>query len=349
MGPRFPLPAFAGLLFCLCSALNAAESPMAAEPVADVSSPASAGIPESPPVDTAGNTGLCPASSGHLYRKSLVMMGFPRTNATPSNPGWLHGVEQSLPRLLSQRLERHAAGLAQVHVAQGLADAAHQTDLHVAAQVRELSRRHRTQLVVSGQVLEMGMGFPDQAFRPGAYTRAMSGLHDFLHINTPFDKRERHFGFYLELRDGFTGQQLFSRTYHTRGKWKPRNGSEPGFDSPRFWKSHYGRRVDALVNQAGEELAQAIACQPYIARLDARPGQQQVIIHSGANNGLRAGDSLELYQLVTQQATGEYQLYDLRLVKRHLPVYLTEVYPSHSVARIASDLLLQGQYLALVP
>src|SRR5690606_6168988 len=124
---------------------------------------------------------------------------------------------------------------------------------------------------------------------------------------------------------------------------------EIGFGSPRFWKSDYGRQISQLVARASDELAAAIECQPYIARIDAHPGQQQVVIHSGANNGLRAGDTLELYQLVMQQATGEYDKFDTRLIKRNTPVYLTEVYPSHSVANISDEILLHGQYLALAP
>jgi hypothetical protein len=81
----------------------------------------------------------------------------------------------------------------------------------------------------------------------------------------------------------------------------------------------------------------------------SRPGQNLLVVHSGSNQGLRTGDALELYQVVQQPATGGYQQYDTRLIKRETQVYLTETYPSHSVAQVAENLLLNGQYLVKAP
>ena len=124
---------------------------------------------------------------------------------------------------------------------------------------------------------------------------------------------------------------------------------EVDFGSSLFWESDYGEQIGGLVNKAGDELAAAIQCQPYITRVESRPSQQQILLHSGANNGLRAGDTLALYQLVVQPVNGEYQLYDTRLVDRQTLIELREVYPSHSVAVVNSDYLLNGQYLAVAP
>lgn len=291
----------------------------------------------------------CTEPFANHYRKSVAFAGFPRLIPASSSAGALHQVDQHLPLLLAENLRNRHATLTPVQLPQAFLSADHSGELGAAAQAQALARKHRTQFLVSGEVQDMSMTFPGAAYTPGLYSRFVNGVHNFLHINTPLDKRSRLFSFHLQLRDGFTGQILFDNHYRTYGKWKAVQPMEIGFGSPRFWKSDYGRQVSQLIARAGDELAAAIECQPYIARIDARPGEQQVIIHSGANNGLRAGDTLELYQLVMQQATGEYDKFDARLIKRNAPVYLTEVYPSHSVANINDEILLHGQYLALAP
>lgn len=290
----------------------------------------------------------CMQAGEALYQKSLLIMDFPRIEANSAKPGNLHQVEYWLPELLTQALQDQAGAIAPVHLNGGLAAPDASTDLQLATQVQHLARTHRSQFVLSGEVLDMSMADPDRTYNPALYTRVISNLHDSLRINTFLDKRDRIFSFQLNLRDGFTGQLLFQKRYHTYGAWGIREANV-GFATPRFWRSDYGRKVQRLIAHAGDELAGALRCQPYIARADLRAGQQQVVLHSGANNGLRPGDKLELYQLILQPITGEYQLYDTRLVNRNAAVEIQEVYPSHSVAIVHSDNLLYGQFLAVAP
>src|SRR5690606_854416 len=202
---------------------------------------------------------------------------------------------------------------------------------------------------ISGQVNDMSMEFPNTLSSPTHYSRFINGVHNLLHINTRLDKRSRVFSFYLEVRDGITGQRIYNNQYSTFGHWKPEPGTQVGFASARFWQTDYGKQVQHLVAKASDDLAQVIDCQPYMARVDTRPGQNLLVVHSGANNGLRTGDALELYQLVQEPTTGGYQQYDTRLIKRDAQVYLTETYPSHSVAQFADDLLMTGQYVVRAP
>lgn len=295
------------------------------------------------------NRNQCADPILNSYRKSIAFASFPRLIPASSNAGALYQVDQQLPRLLGDNLRKRHATLTPIHLAEGLSGAEHSDDIRVAAQAQSLAKKHRTQFIVSGEVQDMSMAFPGTAYSPGLYTRFINGAHNLLHINTPLDKRDRIFAFHLQLRDGFTGQILFDNHYQTFGKWKAVRPAEIGFGSPRFWKSDYGKQIQHLVAKASDELAATIDCQPYIARVESRPGKQQVIIRSGANNGLRAGDAMELYQLVVQQAAGEYQFFDTRLVRLNAAMRLTEVYPSHSVAQVSDDILLSGQYLALAP
>jgi hypothetical protein len=291
----------------------------------------------------------CARAPDSPYNKSVVVTSFPRRETDSAKAGYLHHAEEVLPQLLSQRLQQRHAITSPVQLQQGLAQPNASTNQRLAAQVQQLAQTHRTQFVLSGEILDMSMAHPRATYAPGLYTRFINGVHDTLHINTPLDKRDRHFSFNLNLRDGFTGQVLFQKRYDTYGVWGVRNPRAVGFGSPRFWESDYGEQVSGLVAKATDELAAAIRCQPYIARVETRPGQQHILLHSGANNGLRAGDRLSLYQLVRLPISGEYQLYDTRLIDRQISIELREVYPSHSVAMVNSDSLLNGHYLAIAP
>jgi hypothetical protein len=288
---------------------------------------------------------LCAEPFSNHYKKSLVFASFPRVNTSSSKLGALQQVEQHLPMLLGANLYNRHAMLAPVYLQNTFTTPNARGELATAAQAIALARQNRVQFFVSGEVDDMSLSFPNSVEAPSYYTRFISGAHDFLHVNTRLDKRSRIFSFTLRVRDGFTGELIFSKQYQTFGKWKPDAQASLGFGSPRFWHTDYGQQVQQLVAAASDEVAAVVNCQPYLASVDSRPGRQQIVIHSGSNNGLRSGDSLELYQLDYQPVTGEYQRFDTRLIRRDAQVYLTEIYPSHSVAHVVDQPLLNGQYV----
>lgn len=288
---------------------------------------------------------LCPEPFANSYKKSVGFVSFPRVKPSSSNLGALHQVEQHLPMLIGANLRNRHTMLTPAQIGGSLANVNNYGELATATQVQALARQNRVQFFVSGEVDDMSLSFPNTIDKPSYYTLFVSGAHNLLHINTPLDKRSRVFSFTLQVRDGFTGQLIFNNQYQTFGKWKAIPEADVGFGSPRFWLTDYGKQVQHLVAKASDDLASAIQCQPYMARIDSRPHQKQVVIHSGANNGLRAGDTLELYQLVYQPITGSYQQFDTRLMKRNGRVYLTEIYPSHSIGHVVDETLLSGQYL----
>lgn len=291
------------------------------------------------------NNAFCAETFVNNYKKSIAFSSFPRIQVNNSKLGALHQVEQHLPMLIGANLRNRHQMLAPIQLREAFTGASQGGELLVASHTQTLARQHRVQFLVSGEVDDMSMSFPDTVEKPGYYTRFVSGVHNFLHINTSLDKRSRVFSFTLNARDGVTGQLIFSNQYRTFGQWKAVPEEHVGFGSPRFWSTDYGRQIQQLVAKASDELAATLNCQPYMARVDSRPYQQQVIIHSGANNGMRSGDTLDLYQLVYQPINGEYQQFDTRLIKHNGRVHLTEIYPSHSVGHVVNETLTAGQYL----
>lgn len=287
----------------------------------------------------------CPDPMINDYKKSVAFANFIRRVPSMGNLGGLQHVEQQLPKALGGSLHNQHSMLALTYLQGSLLNANMRGEINAATQAQALSKQHRVQFIVSGEVDDMTLRFPETVANPGLYTRFINGTHNLLHINTPLDKRYRAFNFNVEVRDGFTGHIVFSNHYHTFGKWKVAPTAQVGFASPEFWETDYGTQVQQLIALASDEMASVINCQPYIARVDAAPGQQQIVIHSGNSNGLHSGDTLDLYQLVYQPITGEYQRSDTRLVKRSGRVQLIETYPSHSIGNVLDETLLGGQYV----
>jgi hypothetical protein len=193
----------------------------------------------------------------------------------------------------------------------------------------------------------MAMAHPEATYNPGLYTRFVNNLFDSVGLKNRFDKRDRIFSFQVSLRDGFTGQTLFSKRYDTYGVWGAKHST--GFGTPLFWKSDYGQQIKGLVKFASREIGQVIQCQPYIAQIDSRAGQTQILLQGGANNGLRTGDTLALYQMIVQGSETTYDQHQVRLVNRNAAIELREVFPSHSVGVISGTTFLTGQFLAVAP
>ncbi len=293
------------------------------------------------------SAGQCSNSNAHRLQKSLLVMAFPRQTPNSANAGELYQVEQQVPQLLSQQLVGKHTTIAPIQLDQSLPTADTTSEAQLSQMTQRLASRHRSQFILSGEIVDMSMATPDATYNPSLFTRFVNGFFDVIEAKNRFDKRDRLFSFQLHLRDGFTGQELLVKRYDTYGIWGTRG--QVGFGTPLFWKTDYGQQINGLVNLAAKDVSQAINCQPFIAQIDSRPGQTQFILQGGTNNGLRRGDTLTLHQLVIQGSETRYQEQDVRLVNRNVAIELREVYASHSVGVINSTTYLTGQLLAVSP
>ncbi len=289
----------------------------------------------------------CQGGDINTLQKSLLITAFPQLQPTHANAGALSDAEHQLPLLISQELVSKRSTLEPLKFKESLANPATSTDKLLSQQIQKLAWNQGAQLVLSGEIVDMSMRDINATYDPRTYTRIISSLYDVTRIKTRFDRRDRLFSFQLTLRDGFTGQSLFSQRYNTYGIWN--STQKIGFGSPQFWKTDYGQQIKGTIKKAADELNDVIQCQPYIVQVESRPGQTHVLLQGGANNGLHAGDTLSLYQLVVQGSESEYEQHNIRLVNRNAAIELHEVYPSHSVGVINSSTYLTGQFLAISP
>lgn len=288
--------------------------------------------------------GQCPdqSRSHDNLSKALAITQFLRSSPHTANAGNLFAAESGLPELIRAQLRQKFQATGPAVMPWGFAQA-DLSESQLKQQAQKIARQMRTQFVISGTIVDMSMLAPDTTYNPSLYRQFANGFHDLTHLKM-FDQRTRVMSLEVQLRDGFTGELLFNKSYSTNGIWNQRQPI--GFGSPAFAKTHYGKRVKSLANKISTELAQIIHCQPFMAAIDSAPGQTQVLLHGGANNGLHAGDNLSLYQVIMVGSNNEYQVSDTRLVKRETRLHLSEVYPTHSIAVVEGGSYLNGSYLA---
>lgn len=287
----------------------------------------------------------CPDSgrSHDSLQKSLVFTRFLRSRPHTANAGNLYAAEVGLPELIRAHLnsDYHTIGAAVIQQGFALSGL---NDAQLKQHAQKIARSARSQFVLSGTINDMAMTDANTTYNPSLYRQAANGVHDLTGLKM-FDKRTRVLELDVELRDGFTGELLLSKRYATRGIWNSR--APMGFDSPAFFKTPYGKKVVSLTKKISADLARTVHCQPFMASVDAQPGQAQIVLYGGANNGLHAGDKMNLYQVIMVGSNSDYQVSETRLVKRATRLHLSEVYPSHSVAMIEGGDYLNGQYLAV--
>lgn len=279
--------------------------------------------------------------TNNQWQKNLVIMSMPRINPSSSNAGNLYQAETKIPQIIANELHKTLGVHSHFFP---LGDRRDLNEDNRRQQMREVAAQTESQFVLSGEIVDMSMRDASTVYGPDLLQTLRNHFTDIIMMKFA-DNRDRHFSLRLELRDGFTGEVLINRQFQTTGIWKTSQAT--GFDSPQLWNSQYGRRIKKLLIKASHELADNLKCQPFMAKVESRPGQQEIILQGGANNGLKAGDQLKLYQMIVTASENRYESYQTRLVKRDLQLQLKEVYPSHSVAQLIGDDLMNGQYLAV--
>lgn len=282
-----------------------------------------------------------PACQGSQLQKNLTLTHFTRAQPAMANAGQIYDIEAGFAEWLGADLAR-AGVQAAAPLKAGIR--LHTEERAQRRLIQQLARQQSTQFVLLGQISDLTMSDSDSLYNPTLTQRLGNLWHGVFPLDSR-DPRTRNIALYIELRDAYTGGTLFSRHYQRRARWDLRG--TPGFHSRTFARSAYGRELAALAREMSEDLAQTLACQPFIATIDAAPGRGDLILDRGALQGLRAGDQLELYQLVVVPSQTGYLESETRLIKREGNLRLEEVYPGHSSARLLNGQPLNGSFLAI--
>jgi hypothetical protein len=291
-----------------------------------------------PPIQSKPISSQCKING--QWKKTLTITAMPRLIPHQSNAGNFYQAETHVPKMLATELGKRI-GIESHLVSQTFSTLEEEKKRRLT---QSIATQQGTQFVLHGEILDMSMRDTASVYSPG-FVQSLRNHFTDLTMMRFTDNRTRIFSLHLELRDGFTGELLMAESFHTNGIWK--NPNPVGFNTETIHQSQYGRRIKQLIQKAGNKIAKNLECQPYMARVDVFPGQTELLLQGGANNGLHPGDALKLYQLVVIASPTQYDSYHTRLIKRDLQLQLKEVYPSHSLAQLNGDDLLNGQYLAV--
>ena len=98
------------------------------------------------------------SSHDNSLQKSLLVTAFPRTTPTGSSAGALSDAEHQLPQLLSEQLVAKHRAIAPVQLNESLPSPTLSNDNLLAQQIQKLARDQRSQLVLTGEIVDMGNG-----------------------------------------------------------------------------------------------------------------------------------------------------------------------------------------------
>lgn len=275
------------------------------------------------------------------HPKTLLVSRLANPGATQASRQGLLGIEQALPRQLGRDL-----------VSQGAVTLFYKIDRELYPRqghvepVRRAALQADAQLVLSGKLISTS-GLDHSR---GLITAGRDALVAGLRLPPDWDSRQRQFMLELRLHHGITGNLLWQRTYHTQGAWRagqaPRSGK---FQSPAFRQSHYGARVEALVEKALSELTQVIRCQPLVGWLSDRGPGTQPLLALGQRQGLNTDDELMVYRLRQEPIPNRYRRYRFLLSDSGYRVRIRELHAHQSVVEWLSPGARPGRYLVVVP
>lgn len=312
---------------------------------------ASDAVPELTPEPLVQTRPICHRGASQFYKLPLAYTAFSLSIPSSANAGDLATSQIQLPALLSERLNAHHAitPSGQINATFLPHEQALNTHQTLIPLTQSLTKQHRAQLLLTGDILDLSMVDSRATYQVGKLTRTINGIRDRFGFNSDKDKRQRLFSVRVQLRDGISGEPIFDQHYQTYGIWPLRFPAQVTFNSPQFLKTDYGQQVSMLLNTISDDLRQVIDCQPYQVRVDHQLGEQRLTLDGGASSGLRIGDTLSLYQLIKIPITGGYQQYQTQRIDQHHKIEVIEVYAQHAIARVSNELLLTGNYIALAP
>ncbi|WP_105168823.1 flagellar assembly protein T N-terminal domain-containing protein [Pseudoalteromonas sp. T1lg23B] len=107
------------------------------------------------------------------------------------------------------------------------------------------------------------------------------------------DEYLRSFKIDFALYDAMTFEKVWFQHYTTQGIWPFEKTELIDVYSEKFWRSHYGQRIQEVFNKVSQDLNTAVSCIPTkgkILYLD----NDQVVINLGKDHGLEPGRVLSI-------------------------------------------------------
>lgn len=233
----------------------------------------------------------CSAGEASGLKKRVAVTGFPILYPDQARVGRIGDAGEILPQQLqtslreSGRLQVYGATTSRLFRDLLNAPTRQQFDNRLT-NVVQVARELDVQFVVTGVIRDLGVSDPS-AWGTSVLDRMQRGAG--------LANQNRRFVADMMVFDGFSGAPIYQQRFATEAQWDAGPGASAGFDSAGFQETQYGQAVDKVMAEMGAAVQEALACQPFIARITRVDGSK-VTLASGATAGLRPGDELNLYR-----------------------------------------------------
>ncbi|UTW10307.1 flagellar assembly protein T N-terminal domain-containing protein [Marinobacterium rhizophilum] len=237
----------------------------------------------------------CSNGSHHQYRNRLAVTAFVLQRPQDASLGQLDNIEQALALELAAKLNLHPrldalnAGHTRL-IDNPLTAPTRQLDDGRLQTLQPHAGQLGPQYLVSGVVRDLSMQNP-------AVHQEQNVVKHWINRAQHQDERYlRHFAVDLFVHDALSGALLFSHQYQTQGLWNLPMEQDTGFATAAFWQQDYGRKTRELLERAGRELSEELACLPFRAPI-TRVENSRIWFDAGSSTGIARGDRLSLLRL----------------------------------------------------
>lgn len=220
------------------------------------------------------------------YAKTLLVGPFQLQIREQAQLGGIYHSDEALTQRLFYHLKRHSRKLDPRHVLiQPIAfpnDQQYNIEQQFLEVARQISSQYDVQYQLFGTIEDMS-----------SFDESSNNLL------FPSSIKKRHFQMNIYLIDGINRQTVFQKNYAYSSDWPFDMTQKFNVNSNEFWATDYGKIIDQAILKAGNDIEQAVYCQPTMATIIALHNNG-VVINIGFRNGLKKGDQ---FQLIRSQFT----------------------------------------------
>ncbi len=214
---------------------------------------------------------IYPSATGchvNQYKKTFLVGNIDLASPRQAVMGQIYNIGDDFSHIVNRQLDQESVSFVSV----GTTD--YNIDKRNPAMLQMIAQDLNAQYIIGGTITDLTATI-DQKF-----------LKD--------DSINRQFALEMEVYDGKTGQEVYSRSYREVAVWGFPKTSQVDTRSARFWASTYGQMLLRVSRNIMLDLEAELSCKITLPEVVAVRGSN-VTINMGRIHGVKTGDKLQLW------------------------------------------------------
>ena len=150
----------------------------------------------------------------------------------------------------------------------------------------------------------------------------------------------RQFALEMQIYDGKTGHEIYSKSYREVARWPFPKTSQVDTRSARFWTSSYGEMLLRVSRNIMLDLESELSCKITLPEVIVKHNNELVTIDLGRIHGVKVGDKLRLWH--TGSFVDQHGLPRNKVSQSEITLTVTRTYDQESEAKIDQPHLAQS-------